>query len=227
MDAAQGPQMAASPATRRLGLWSAAAALACSLAYDIAQVCEWLGWLGSSGGPNASSTAFGLVLLLTPSLLLGSAFVCLLSALYQAAPRDRRAFTLAALALGVVYATLTGMVYFVQLTFVGPRIAAGDTQGIELLLFVPYRSFLFAVDLLGYGMMCLACMLAALGLPRERPFLALRRALLANGALAPFLLLQMTWPVLIWPAALWAIVFPLAMYLAMRLFSRLPQSEVA
>jgi hypothetical protein len=209
-------------ATRKTGIAAAACSLVFSLAYIGAQVLEWAGLLGSSGGPNASSTAFGIAVLLTPSLLLGPSFVVMMAALHSAAPDERKVFSLAGLALATCYATLTGLVYFVQLTFVGPRLAAGDTAGIELLLFVPYQSFLFAIDLFGYSLMCLASLLAAFALPDFPHRRLTRAAMIANGAIAPFLAFQMFLPVLIWLAALWTITFPLSAALLMRMFRSLP-----
>lgn len=201
-------------ASRRVGIWAAGAAALLSLAYIVAQVFEWLGMLGSAGGPNASSTPFGIAVLLLPSLLLGPAFVVTLSALCLAVPRERRAFAVAGLALGTVYAALTALVYSVQLTFVAPRLAAGDVEEIGLLLFVPYESFLFAVDLWGYSLMSAATLIAAFAVP-DRPA---RITLIANGAVLPFLALQMFFPVLIWPASAWAITFPVSMVLLVRFF---------
>lgn len=209
-----------SAATARLGLAGAMATLAFSLAYIVAQLAEWAGWLGSAGGPESASTAAGIRWLLLPSLLLGSAFLVAMAAFHQAMAERRRAFSLAALAFAVVYATLTGLVYFVQLTFVAPRLEAGDTGQIGLLLFTPYQSFLFAVDLLGYAMMCLSTLLAGLALEGDQER-GLRRALIANGLLFPFLALQMQVPALIFIAALWAVTFPLAMALLARMFWRL------
>lgn len=207
--------------TRQVGIWSAAAALFFSLAYVAAQIFEWAGLLGSAGGPNASSTALGIAVLLTPSLLLGPSFVVMMASLHSAAPDERKVFSLAGLALASSYATLTGLVYFVQLTFVGPRLAAGDTAGIELLLFVPYRSFLFAIDLFGYSLMCAATLLAAFALPASPLHGRTRASLIANGAITPFLAFQMFVPALIWPAALWAVTFPLSAALVMQMFRTL------
>ena len=216
--------MNVSPSTRRLGIWATGATLALSLAYIAAQLVEWMGLLGSAGGPNSASTPLGIVLLLTPSLLLGPAFVVTMAALHQTTPEDRRVFTLSGLAFAVIYATLTGLVYFVQLTFVGPRIAAGDTQGIELLLFVPYKSFFFAVDLLGYALMSAATLIAAFALPDAPGTRALRWAMIANGAILPFLAFQMYIPALIWAGAAWGVTFPLAMALLLRHWRGLPTS---
>jgi hypothetical protein len=195
-----------------------------ALAYDGAQMLEWAGLLGSAGGPHASSTPLGLALLLTPSLLLGLAFPILMAALHRLAPDDARAYSQVALVFATIYATLIAMVYFTQLTLVGPRLAAGDVAGIEPFLFVPYRSFLFAVDLLGYSLMSLSTLFAAFALPAGTGARAARGALVANGALIPFLALQMYWPWLIWGGALWAVTFPTAMILLARLAGRIGES---
>lgn len=210
-----------SPATATLIRTGIAASGACtllSIAYVAAQLFEWLGILGSTGGPNAVSTPTGIAWLLLPSLLLGPAYVVMIAALHQTAEADRRVHALAALAFAIMYATLTGLVYFVQLTFVAPRLAAGDTSGIELLLFVPYRSFLFAIDLFGYSLMCLSCFFAGLALRGRVGAKAASLALLLNGLILPALALQMFVPQLIWLGALWAILFPAATALLWRFF---------
>lgn len=163
---------------------SLAAALLSGL-YSIAQLAEWQGWLGSAGGPASASRSLGLVVLLLPSLMLGPAFVAMI----------------AALAFATIFAALTGLVYFVQLTFLTPRLAAGETAGIGLLLFQPYDSFLFAVDLYGYSLMCLSCLFAAWAVPEAASPRQAKSLLLANGLLTPALALQMHFPWLIWIGA--------------------------
>src|SRR3954453_10607825 len=105
-----------------VGFWSAVSATVLSLAYVVAQIFEWSGMLGSSGGPNRSSTPLGLAVILTPSLLLGPAFLIMVAALHQIAPANRRVFTLVGVAFAIVYATLNCAICFGQLTFVAPRI---------------------------------------------------------------------------------------------------------
>ncbi len=113
-------------ATLRVGAWSAVASAALAIVYVIGQVLEWRGLLGSAGGPGSTSTPLGIAILLTPSLLLGAAFVIMMAALHQAAPASKRVFSQAGLAFATMYATLVSLVYFVQLTLVAPRLAAGD-----------------------------------------------------------------------------------------------------
>ena len=150
----------------------------------------------------------GLVLLLTPSLFLGSAFLLLLAAIHQAAMPDRKIWSLSALAFGTIYTALISINYFVQLAWVAPRLAAGRTEGLAPFLFVPFDSFLYAVDILGYGFMSVASLLAArvfVGPGLER---TARWLLTANGLLLPFITLQMYAHWMIWIAALWAVTFP-------------------
>ncbi len=71
--------------TRAAGTASSSACLVFSLAYVLAQLAEWAGWLGSAGGPEGTSTPFGLVLLLTPSLLLGPSFLMAMVSLHDTA----------------------------------------------------------------------------------------------------------------------------------------------
>lgn len=205
----------------RVGQAASAAAATCSIVYVVGQLLEWLGLLGSSGGPNASSTALGIAILLLPSLLLGSANLVMMAALHEAAPQPVRVISLSALGFAIAYAVLTGLVYFVQLTFVAPRIASGASEGIEILLFVPYRSFLFAVDLFGYSLMCLSALFVAFALPQTPATFWARRCFQLTGALFPALALQMYFPWLIWIGAIWAISYPLACIQSYRLFGQL------
>lgn len=133
---------------RAAGFGSATAACGLSVTYVALQLAEWAGWLGSPGGPESSSTPLGLFLLLTPSLLLGPAFLLTMVCLHEAVPPARRVWSLAAAAFAASYLPLIGMNYFVQLTWVAPRLVSGRTSGIEPFVFVPFDSFLYAVDIL-------------------------------------------------------------------------------
>ena len=210
-----------------LGFWSAVACTVLSLTYVIAQLGEWLGWLGSAGGPSSRSTPIGLAMLLTPSLLLAPAFLLMVTATHAMAPPDGRVFGQAAVAFATVYTTLVSTVYFAQLTWVMPRLAAGRTQGLEPFLFEPFDSFLYAADILGYSFMSLATVMAALALPQVPITRAARRFLLANGAVLPFLVFQMYAHDLIWIASLWAITFPGATWALARWFHRLTDAALA
>ncbi|NPV83663.1 MAG: hypothetical protein HPY46_08800 [Candidatus Aminicenantes bacterium] len=197
-----------SPATRTAGSWSAVLATIFSLIYVLGQLAEWLGWLGSKGGPESLSTPLGIAILLTPSLFLGSAFLVMVISVDRLAPPDLKIFSRSAVAFATIYAALISINYYVQLTWVGPRLAAGRTQGLEPFVFVPFDSFLYAVDILGYSFMSLATLFLAFVFVGKGVERTARWFLLANGLLLPFIALQMYWHWMIWVASLWAITFP-------------------
>jgi hypothetical protein len=211
---------ALSPSAKVLGYWSAVLATVFSIAYDLGQLAEWLGWLGSKGGPESSSTALGFVVLLTPSLFLGSAFLVLMVCANELATPDRRTWSRIAVAFATAYAVLISLNYYVLLTFVLPRLVSGRVAGVEPFLFTPFDSFLYSVDILGYSFMSVATLFAAGvftgdGLERRARFF-----LIANGLLLPFLALQIYFHALIWIAALWAITFPASTWTLAIIFRR-------
>jgi hypothetical protein len=212
---------------RSLGVWSAILCTIFSLAYVVAQLAEWAGWLGSAGGPHSRSTPLGIAVLLTPSLLLGVSYVALAVAIHYVAEASARVWSHLAVAFASMYATLIGIVYYVQLTFVMPRLTRGDTEGIQVLIFEPFDSFFYAVDMLGYSLMSLSTLFAAAVFQGPGIERWIRRALIANGCLIPFLALQMYYPPLIWGGSLWAVTFPASTWLLAMRFRRLRSIEAA
>jgi hypothetical protein len=211
---------AISPATRSLGFWSAVFATLFSLTYVVGQLAEWLGWLGSAGGPESASTPLGLVVLLTPSLFLGPSFLLLILCVRELASEERRIFGHAAVAFAIAYTVLICINYYVQLTLVAPRLAAGRTEGIEPFLFIPFDSFLYSVDILGYSFMSVATLFAARVFTGDGLERAARWFLTLNGLLLPFLALQIYFHWMIWIAALWAITFPASTWILAVIFGR-------
>jgi len=215
-----------SPSARAIGFWSAVLATVFSIIYDIGQLAEWIGLMGSGGGAENPSTPFGLVVLLTPSLFLGSVFLVLVVAIDQLSVPDRKIWSHIAVVFATIYAVLISQNYFVQLTWVAPRLANGRAQNIAPFLFTPYDSFLYAVDILGYSFMSLATLFAArvfIGKGQER---IVRFFLTANGLLIPFLALQMYVHWFIWIAALWGVTFPGSTWSLAILFKRAGLTEV-
>ncbi len=206
---------------RTLGLWSALLSSLFSITYVVAQLAEWAGLLGSSGGPHSKSTTYGLAILLTPSLLLGISFVVLMVSIHYIADSSKRIWSHVAVVFASMYATLVSIVYYIQLAFVMPRIARGETEDIQLLIFEPFDSFLYAVDVFGYSLMSLSTLFAAAVFKLQGIERWIRWALIANGCLIPFLALQMYYPPLIWGGSLWGITFPAATLLLALHFKRL------
>ncbi len=214
-----------SPSTKSLGFWAAILATVFSITYDVGQIAEWLGWLGSAGGPESASTPLGLVVLLTPSLFLGPSFLVLMVCVHQSADPGRRVWSQAAVAFATIYAALICINYYVQLTWVAPELSSGVTHRIEPFIFVPFDSFLYAVDILGYSFMSLATLFAAGVFKRGGKERVARRLLIANGLILPFIALQMYVHWFIWIAALWAVTFPGSTWALAVLFRRAHVSE--
>jgi phage shock protein PspC (stress-responsive transcriptional regulator) len=207
---------------RVIGVWSAVLCTVFSLAYVVAQLCEWMGLLGSAGGPHSRSTTLGLAVLLTPSLLLGVSFVPLMVSIHHYAETSVKIWSHIAVAFASIYAALVSIVYYVQLAFVMPRLARGDVEDIRLLIFEPFDSFLYAVDVWGYSLMSLSTLFAAAVFGTQGVERWIRYALIANGCLVPFLALQMYYPPLIWGGTLWSLTFPTSTWLLAIHFRRLP-----
>jgi len=208
------------PATKTAGTWSAVLATVFSITYVVGQLAEWAGLMGSGGGAENASTPFGLVVLLTPSLFLGSSFLVLVVSIHQLSSPAKRVWSHSAVAFATAYTVLISINYFVQLTWVVPRLAAGRIAGMEQFLFTPFDSFLYSVDILGYSFMSVSTLFAArifTGAGLER---VIRLFLTANGLLLPFIALQMYYHPLIWIAALWAVTFPGSTWALAVLFRR-------
>jgi hypothetical protein len=216
-----------SPSLQRAGFWSAVFATVFSVTYSVAQIGEWLGLLGSAGGPESVSTPLGIAVLLTPSLLLGPSFLVLMVSVHQLTAPERKVWSHAAVAFATAYLVLISMNYFVQLTWVGPRLARGDLQGMEAFVFTPFDSFLYAVDILGYSFMSVATLFAGAALKGEGIERVARWFLIANGLILPFLVFQMYLHALIWVASLWAITFSGSTWTLAVLFARLEPNAPA
>jgi len=124
---------------------------------------------------------------------------------------ERKIWSHIGLVFATIYAVLISIInYYVQLTFVVPRLLQGDVDSISLqpFLFVPFDSFLYSVDILGYSFMSLATLFAAFAFTGKGIERTVRWFMIANGLLLPFLALQIYYHPLIWIAALWAITFP-------------------
>ena len=100
-----------------------------------------------------------------------------------------------------------------------PRLARGEIEGMEVFLFVPFDSFLYSVDILGYSFMSVATLLAGRVFQGRGLRRIVRWLLTANGMLLPFIALQIYFHPLIWCASLWAVTFPGADLGSRHLFS--------
>jgi hypothetical protein len=212
----------------RIGFWSAVFASIFSIAYDIGQIAEWFGLMGSGGGPENDSTWYGLVILLVPSLLLGVSFVIMMGSVHCQTPPERRIWSQTGLVFAIMYGTLICMNYFVQLTLVAPALYRGTvSDSIRPFLFNVFNSFTYSVDLLGYSFMSLSTLFGAFVFMGPGLEKASRWFLMANGLIMPFIALQTFYHPLIWGASLWAVTFPGATLSLAALFRRKLRDKTA
>jgi len=193
----------------RLAFWSALLASAFSVAYVVGQLLEWLGLMGSGGGPEQDSTWYGLVVLLVPSLFLGISFVVLMGGVHRQAPREGRIWSQTGLTFAIMYGALICMNYFVQLTLVAPALYRGNvSDSVMPFMFNVFNSFTYSVDLLGYSFMSLSTLFAAFAFTGPGLEKTVRWFMIANGLIVPFIALQTFYHPLIWVASLWAVTLP-------------------
>lgn len=201
----------------RIGFWSACFSAILAIMYIFAEVVHLLGWLG------AHDTGVSFVLRMTPSLLLAVAFVILMVSIHYYASNNKKIWSHIGLVFAVIYAVLVSIVYFVVLTVVTPYKMRGETEQITVLAF-EFGTFLYAIDVLGYGFMSLATLFAAPvfnGTNLER---WIRWTLLVNGLIAPAIPMQMIYRPLWNVAALWGVTFPLSTVLLAVFFRKAEKS---
>lgn len=190
----------------KLGFWSATGAGVASLAYGIPQVLQVAGLL-----PDPLDR----ILIFTPSLILAPFFAVALASAAASASYAAKPWRFAALAIGGLYGALASQVYINQIGVVIPHELRGQGHLAQATACCSFQQPMTVIDLLGYTYMAIALWLL-MPTYAAKP---LRHLLLANGLLAPFLILQVYWPQLIYVGALWLVLFPAALFLMAREFA--------
>jgi hypothetical protein len=116
------------------------------------------------------------------SLLLAISVVAIMASLYDQTSRELSIFALLALASSVIYATFCVANYFLQISVVALNPLSHPPEVLQLVRFIP-GSPTFAIDMLGYGFLCLSTLAAAFVLtdPRDK---SLRVLCYISGAVA-------------------------------------------
>ena len=190
-----------------IGFWSSVLSVIFALAYSIPQILSEAKLL---------SHPQDLYWLFIPSLLLAPAFLIAMICLHYKAAASMRLFTAIGLAFAILYCADVTLVYFSQLTVVLPAQLKNEINEKQVLLF-DRRTFLMAVDCLGYFFMSLSTLFIAFDFRSESKWLY--RGMLYNGLLLPVLTLAFFYPVFYYVGAIWMVTFPLAMINAAKLFS--------
>ncbi|PWT77599.1 MAG: hypothetical protein C5B59_03770 [Bacteroidetes bacterium] len=192
----------------RVGQWSAMLSFIFALAYSVPQIFSELKWI-----PHPQD----LFWLFAPSLLLAPAFMVTMICLHYGANEDEKIWTAIGVAFAILYCADVTLVYFSQLSVVLPRLIRSEINEDYVLAFRA-KTFLMAIDCLGYFFMSFSTFFAAFAFIQSDKWLF--RSLLFNGLLMPILVLAFFFPVLYYVGAIWMITFPLAMIQAWRLFRK-------
>ena len=189
-----------------VGFWASVLSVFFAIAYSVPQIISELKLI-----PHPQD----LYWLFIPSLLLAPSFLVVMICLHYKAPQNRKLFTAIAAAFAVLYCTDVTLVYFSQITVVIPAQLENEVSNKQVLLF-DRRTFLMAVDCLGYFFMSLSTLFAAFAFRFKNKWLY--RGLLYNGLLFPVLVLAFFYPLFYYVGAAWMITFPLAMIHAAKYF---------
>ena len=147
-----------------VGRWGAGTALAATAGFSLCMM------LGADGGAYLCSMAIAL------------GFVPMICALAARAQGQTRAAGLAAVAFAAAYALACLTVYFIQLTTV-PLLALDGRE--SAFLDFQRMGLMFHLDMLGYALMSLSTLMAALSMPRcHGAARALKVLLLIHGLFA-------------------------------------------
>jgi hypothetical protein len=115
-------------------------------------------------------------------IFLAASIVVMMACLYSRTSGERKILGLLALAAAILYAPFCIANYFLQLSVVAANPLNYPAEVLKLIAFVP-GSATFALDMLGYGFLCLSTLAAAFSLPDPRDK-ALRIFCLIHGAIA-------------------------------------------
>ncbi|MFL5789122.1 MAG: hypothetical protein ACJ748_13765 [Flavisolibacter sp.] len=145
-----------------------------------------------------------------PSLLLAFAFVITIVCLHYTVSEENKIYTALATAFAVVYCSCVSIVYFTQIAVVIPQLLQNKINDNHLLAFTD-KSFMVAVDCIGYGVMCLSSFFAAFAFKQHYKSRWLYRSLLFSGFLTPFTIGAFFIPAFLAAGALWIIAMPMAL----------------
>ena len=151
-------------------------------------------------------------------------FVILMTSIHYYASDEWKIWSHIGLTFAIMDAVLNSAVYFLQMTVLLPLTLRGEADKVAFLVFSK-PSFIYGLDALGYSFMSLATLFAAPVFVGGRLERWTRWALVANGLLAPGLLLQQNFPLAFDVGALWIITFPISTALLTLLFKRIGAQE--
>jgi len=119
----------------------------------------------------------------------------------------------------LAYFVFVSIVYFTVLTVTMPHMLQGKPEEVALLRYVP-KSFMTGIDALGYASMSFATLFAAPVFTKSKLERWIRIVFIANGIIAPVILMTQIYPAMAYAGATWIVTMPLSSLLVTMLFRR-------
>ena len=189
----------------RVGYWSGLAAFVAVASYDVVQLLQIAGVI---------RFPYDEVLIYGTSLCIVVPFILEMLALHHVTAADKQFWTHAALIFTTMYAVFVTANYTVQLATVVPAKVRGASEAIRLLEQTPHSLF-WDYDAVGYVAMGLASLVAVPAVGHVGIERWVRRSLLANALVTPFISLVYFYPTfstkLLFLGFPWAITAPVFM----------------
>lgn len=193
-----------------LGFWAALAAFVAATGYSVVQAMQVFGMITF---PLDAILIFGF------SICIATPFVIAMAAFHHVVSFEKRAWTLAAVVLAAMYATLVSMVYMTELTVTIPQTLQGHAGDVRFISLAPH-SFFWAIDALGYVFMSVSTLLAAGALAWRGLEGWLKLFLILHGLQAPVIVMILLRPELLLWGSEWIITGPGSMLLMAVYFAR-------
>jgi Ca2+/Na+ antiporter len=161
--------------TALLGFYAALAAFIAAAGYGVVQILQVMG---------SVHYPLDAILIYSFSMAIALPFLLTILALHYIVPEDRKFWSHAALLFALMYAIYVVLMYTVQLATVIPLSMLDPKENI---LTVTPHSFFWTLDALGYICMGLSTLFAAFLFKKDGAQRWLRRFLIANAMMIPFI----------------------------------------
>lgn len=199
----------------KVGYWSALATTFSAVIYILPQLVI---------GIEMPDSMLTLILILTPSLLLAPSFLIMMVAVHYYADDTKKIWSHIGTLFAVAYMVFVTIVYFTVLTVTMPHMLKGEIESVALLKYVP-KSFMTGIDALGYTSMSIATFFSAFIFGRSKLEAWIKRLFIANGLIAPVILMTQIYPYIAYLGAAWIITMPASSLLVMIMFRKASQNE--
>ena len=157
--------------------------------------------------------------------LLTLAFLILMACIHGYAPEEKSIFSLIGLSFAIIYTTLIGINYFIQLTFV--RQTTFDSSAFEM---TNPQSMMWVIEVLGYFFMGLATLFAAPVFGSSKTEKIVKWLFVANGVLGILTPigygLNLPLQILLGGLIIWDVIMPISTVALAYLFKQLKQAKM-